>query len=112
MTMAVPYIVELATRIASNTSKVSQYLAANNIPQPSFDLDTPVSPVPREASEIEALRQAMIKDTSELRTLMLGPRDFLFSSGSMVRLLHNVIIMEPAFSATAELGQQNVLLPQ
>lgn len=83
--MAVPYIVELATRIASNTSKVSDYLAANNLPQPSFELDTPPSPVPTDAIEIEALRQAVLKDTAELRSLMLGPRDLLFSAGSMVK---------------------------
>lgn len=83
--MAVPYIVELATRIASNTSKVSDYLASNDLPQPSFDMDTPLNPVPREAIEIEALRQAVLRDTSELRSLMLGPRDSLFSAGSMVK---------------------------
>lgn len=82
--MAIPYIVELATRIASNTSKVSDYLAANNLPQPSFELDTPPSPVPRDAVEIESLRQAVLRDTAELRSLMLGPRDSLFSVGSLV----------------------------
>lgn len=86
-TMAVPHIVGLATRIASNTSKVSDYLAANNLPQPSFDLDTPPSPVPRDAVEIEGLRQAVLRDTAELRSLMLGPRDSLFSAGSMVKTL-------------------------
>lgn len=83
--MPVPYIVGLATRIALNTSKVSDYLAANNLPQPSFGLDTPPSPVPRDAVEIEALRQAVLEDTAELRSLMLGPRDLLFSAGSMVK---------------------------
>ncbi|KAJ4385388.1 hypothetical protein N0V93_009815 [Gnomoniopsis smithogilvyi] len=85
--MDLPYIVELATRIATNTSKVSEYLAANGLPQPSFDLHTPPSPVPRDAVEIEALRQAVLKDTAELRSLMLGPRDTLFSAGSMQNAL-------------------------
>lgn len=87
-TIAIPYIVELATRIASNTSKVSDYLATNNLPQPSFNLDTPPSPVPKDAVEVEALRQAVLKDTAELRSLMPGPRDFLFSAGSRVKTSH------------------------
>lgn len=82
--MAVALIVELANRIAINTSKVSEYLAANGYPQPSFDVDTPASPVPRDARDIEALRQAVLRDTAELRSLLLGPRDSLFSAGSMV----------------------------
>lgn len=69
--MSVPLIVVLATRIASNTSKVSDYLAANHLPQPSFDLGAPASPVPRDAGEIEAIRQAVLKDTAELRFLLL-----------------------------------------
>lgn len=79
--MSVPRIVELATRIASNTTKVSDYLTASNIPQPSFDLDTPPSgAVPRNApGEIVALRDSVLEDTAELRHLMLGPKDYLFT---------------------------------
>lgn len=106
--MVVPHIVELATRIASNTLKVSDYLASNDLPQPSFDLDAPLSPVPREAIEIEALRQAVLRDTSELRSLMLGPRDSLFSAGSMVKTLRSLWKRIKA----DRLVQQNVLLPQ
>lgn len=83
--MATPLIVELATRIAANTSKVSEYLAARGHPQPPFDVDTPPSPVPKDAADMELLRQAILEDTAELRSLMLGPRDFLMGSGSMVR---------------------------
>lgn len=77
--MSDPRIVELATRIAANTSKVSEYLAANNLPQPSFDINAPLyGAVPNNAREIEALRLSVLKDTTELRDLMLGPRDYLF----------------------------------
>jgi hypothetical protein len=78
--MGVPRIVELAARIASNTSKVSDYLVANNLPQPSFDVDAPLyGAVPKNEPEIEALRLSVLEDTAELRDLMLGPRDYLYS---------------------------------
>lgn len=78
--MSVPHIVELATRIATNTTKVSNYLTENNIPQPSFDPETPLyGCVPKDAPEIEALRQSVLSDTAELRDLLLGPREYLLS---------------------------------
>lgn len=78
--MDVPHIVELATRIAANTTKVGDYLTEHNLPQPSFGVDAPLyGCVPSDAPEIEALRLSVIKDTVELRDLMLGPRDYLFS---------------------------------
>ncbi|KAI2615091.1 S-adenosyl-L-methionine-dependent methyltransferase [Hypoxylon sp. NC1633] len=84
-------IVELATRIAANTSKVSDYLAANNLPQPSFELDNPpYGAVPNDAPDIEALRQSVIEDTAELRHLMLGTRDYLFS------FVHNSLLPQQA----------------
>ena len=78
---SVPRIVELAQRIAINTSKVSGYLAANNLPQPSFDLDTsPYGPVQKNAApEIIGLHESVLEDAVELQHLMLGPRDYLVS---------------------------------
>lgn len=111
--MAAPLIVELATRIATNTSKVSEYLAANGHPQPSFDVDAPPSPIPKDAADIELLRQAILADTAELRSLMLGPKDFLMGSGSMVRCLlcahvlsdsHSLIYWNPAKCSPASPG--------
>lgn len=84
MLVAESLIVELANRIATNTTKVSEYLAANGLPQPSFDVDASPSPVPSDARDIELLRQSILRDTTELRSLMLGPRDLLMGSGSMV----------------------------
>ncbi|GAW15863.1 hypothetical protein ANO14919_052850 [Xylariales sp. No.14919] len=89
--MAVPYIVTLATRIAANTSKVSDYLTANNMPQPSFDADAPLyGAVPETVPEMAALRQSILQDTAELRDLMLGPRDYLFS------FVHNALLPQQA----------------
>lgn len=90
--MSAPRIVELATRIASKTTKVSNYLTANNLPQPSFDLDTPpLGPVPRDApEEIVALRESVLEDTAELRHLMLGPKEYLST------FYHNALLPQQA----------------
>ncbi|KAI8944221.1 S-adenosyl-L-methionine-dependent methyltransferase [Xylaria longipes] len=87
--MSVPLIVELASRIATNTSKVSEYLARNNLPQPSVHVDTPpYGPLPKDTpTEIVDLRQSVLDDTAELQYLMLGPRDYLFSNFS-----HNTLL--------------------
>ncbi|XXH00700.1 hypothetical protein Hte_007050 [Hypoxylon texense] len=89
--MSTPLIVELALRIAANTSKVSDYLATNHLPHPTFDLDTPPNgAVPKDAPEIEALRQSVLEDTAALRHLMLGPREYLFS------FVHNTLLPQQA----------------
>ncbi|KAI1208033.1 S-adenosyl-L-methionine-dependent methyltransferase [Annulohypoxylon truncatum] len=89
--MSAPHIVQLALRIASNTTKVSDYLVANNLPQPSFDLNTPLhGAVPKDEPEIQALRQSVLADTAELRDLMLGPRDYLLS------FVHNSLLPQQA----------------
>ncbi|KAF3025036.1 hypothetical protein E8E14_014352 [Neopestalotiopsis sp. 37M] len=91
--MSDPRIVELATRIAANTSKVSEYLTANNLPQPSFAIDAPLyGAVPNDAPDIEALRLSVLKDTTELRDLMLGPRDYLFG------FVHNTLLPQQAIT--------------
>ncbi|KAI6080974.1 putative O-methyltransferase [Hypoxylon rubiginosum] len=73
-------ILELGVRIGRNTAKVNDYLATNNLPQPSFDVDGPSQfPIPHDESEISAARQAVLHDCLELRALMLGPREYLTS---------------------------------
>lgn len=73
-------ISELSARIAANTAKVDDYLSSQSLPTPSFDEHANLqSPIPNDESDIEAARQAVIEDTLELRQLMLGPREHLFS---------------------------------
>ncbi|KAI1400598.1 putative O-methyltransferase [Hypoxylon fuscum] len=73
-------ILELSVRIATNTAKVNDYFAANNLPQPSFDLNAPSQClIPPSESEIVAARQAVLHDCLELRNLMLGPREYVTS---------------------------------
>ncbi|KUI59276.1 6-hydroxytryprostatin B O-methyltransferase [Cytospora mali] len=90
--MSTPRIVELARRIATNTAKVSDYMTANNLPQPSFDLDTPsFGAFPRDApDDIVASGQSVLEDTAELRHLMLGPRAYLSS------FVHNSLLPQQA----------------
>ncbi|KAI1278176.1 S-adenosyl-L-methionine-dependent methyltransferase [Xylaria sp. FL0933] len=74
-------IAELSARIAANTTKIDNCLAAQSLPPPSFDPDAPRSLFrPSTDSHILAAREAVIQDTLELRDLMLGPRKHLFSS--------------------------------
>lgn len=73
-------IVDLSSRIATNTKKLHDYLEANGLPTPSFNADGPLgSQVPDDEPEIEVARIAIVNDTRELRSLVLGPRDFLMS---------------------------------
>ncbi|KAI1212023.1 putative O-methyltransferase [Annulohypoxylon truncatum] len=73
-------ILELSVRIATNTARVNDYLSANNLPQPSFDVNAPLQFVisPSEP-EVAAAHQAVLHDCRELRDLMLGPREYLTS---------------------------------
>ncbi|KAI0020758.1 S-adenosyl-L-methionine-dependent methyltransferase [Xylariomycetidae sp. FL0641] len=78
--MSASRIVELAANIATNTGILDDYLRANGLPTPSFEVDGPLeSLVPQNEHEIEAARVAIIDDTLELRRLVLGPRDHLMS---------------------------------
>ncbi|KAK8066271.1 O-methyltransferase [Apiospora hydei] len=78
--MSTNRIVELSSRIAANTTKLNDYLASNNLPAPSFDLNGPTDTlIPKENAELEAARVAVIDDTLELRRLVLGPREYLMS---------------------------------
>ncbi|KAI1874559.1 hypothetical protein JX265_004767 [Neoarthrinium moseri] len=78
--MAYSQIITLSARIAENTAKVNHYLAANNLPQPSFGIDAPLqSLIPPTEPDIAAARQAVIHDCLELRQLMLGPKEHLSS---------------------------------
>lgn len=73
----------LSSRIAENTKKLDDYLAAHGLPTPSFDVDGPAtSQIPSGAPEIEAARIAIIDDTQELRRLVLGPRDYLMNNAA------------------------------
>jgi hypothetical protein len=74
-------ILDLSARISANTAKLNEYILANNLPTPSFDIDGPrASPVPKHEHDIEKIRICILEDTAELQRLVLGPREFLMSN--------------------------------
>lgn len=70
-------IAELAAAIAHHTARVDRFLAENNLPQPSFDIDGPVElGLP---SDVEESRVAVLRATQELNDLLQGPRELIFN---------------------------------
>ena len=81
--MAQSRIVELALSIASNTTKIDDFLSSHNLRKPSFEVDAPLRlEFPSEAAGVEAARLAAIEATKELHDLLTGPTD----------CLHNIIV--------------------
>lgn len=70
-------IAELAAAVAQHTQKIDDYLAANRLPYPSFDVHGPADlGLP---PEIEQSRTAALQASQELNDLLQGPRDLLFN---------------------------------
>ncbi|KAK7001297.1 S-adenosyl-L-methionine-dependent methyltransferase [Favolaschia claudopus] len=91
--MSSSHITQLASRIAANTTLVSEYLEAKHLPFPSFDLDGPLDTlIPKEEITVEAARVAIIDDTEELRRLVLGPREHLMSFAHHALLSQQAIV--------------------
>ncbi|KNG48072.1 s-adenosyl-l-methionine-dependent methyltransferase [Stemphylium lycopersici] len=68
---------ELAATIAQHTERVNSYLSEKDLPQPSFDADSPVDlGLP---SDIEESRIAVLQASQELNDLLQRPRDLLFN---------------------------------
>lgn len=71
-------ITELSGAIAENSKVITDYLAARNLPAPSFDVDglteLAISPADPEAF---AARSNLIAATKELHDLVLGPKEHL-----------------------------------
>ncbi|KAK4184776.1 O-methyltransferase-domain-containing protein [Podospora australis] len=77
LTPALP-LEELSWTITRNASVVSQYLASNGLPQPSFDSKGPGTVLPKESpQDIQRARQELISASLELLQLAIGPSEFL-----------------------------------
>ncbi|CAG8952635.1 hypothetical protein HYFRA_00009742 [Hymenoscyphus fraxineus] len=86
-------ITELASIISDNTAIVNDYITAQGLEQPSFDVDAPNSSViPLDATEIQAARGAVIDATLMLRDLVLGPKEHLLGFS------HNCLLSMQAIS--------------
>ena len=69
--MTASRISELAAIVAERTAEIDAYVAAENLPSPSFDPE--FTPGVLLGPKIAASRQAILDATDELHALMLGP---------------------------------------
>ncbi|KAI9163946.1 Grayanic acid biosynthesis cluster O-methyltransferase [Paramyrothecium foliicola] len=91
--MSVSRISDLSSRIAHNTAKLDDYLAASDHPTPSFDVDAHLGdPIPQDGPGIDATRSAIIDDAIELQRLVLGPRDYLLTCMHNAQLAQQAIV--------------------
>ena len=78
-------ILELASTISENTTKIDQYLTAKGIPHPSFEINSPASLELPES--LQASREAVLDANTELSELLLGPREIV--ADYQVRLIRD-----------------------
>lgn len=69
-------IVALAQIISKETEKLDYFLKETETPYPSFDFDGPAD-FPKLPNHIQNTRQEIIRATSELRDLIVGPTESL-----------------------------------
>lgn len=78
---------ELSSIISKNASAVSQYLGANDIPQPSLNSNGPSTVVPSGSPHyVQQARQNLIAASLEILQLAIGPSEFLPNLATGVRL--------------------------
>ncbi|KAH9889151.1 S-adenosyl-L-methionine-dependent methyltransferase [Xylariomycetidae sp. FL2044] len=71
-------IIELSAIIAKGTEAIDDFLVRNKLPTPSLDATAlPALPLPKDAIDINAARAAVIEATSELNSLLTGPKELL-----------------------------------
>ena len=64
-------IAELASLVTTNTAIVDEYLKANKLPQPSFDVDGPFD-LNLKDPKVEEARIAAMDASNELQDLLMG----------------------------------------
>jgi hypothetical protein len=69
-------LIKLAQIITRETEKVDAYLKENNIPAPSFDADG-LADFPHLPDEVQKARQEVVRATTELKELLVGPTEAL-----------------------------------
>ncbi|KAK5653171.1 hypothetical protein OQA88_9270 [Cercophora sp. LCS_1] len=68
-----PRLAQLADEISRNTTLLIDYLKLDDLPQPSFEPDGPLKPVPDSHVAASTARDRPIEATRELHTLAVGP---------------------------------------
>ncbi|KAK3334059.1 O-methyltransferase-domain-containing protein [Cercophora scortea] len=66
---------QLADEIASNAAILAEYIKANKLPQPSFDVEGPPQFIPTDDDKASAARAALIDASRALHTLAVGPKE-------------------------------------
>jgi len=69
-------LIKLAQIITRETEKVDAYLKENNIPAPSFDADA-LADFPHLPEVVQKARQEVVRATTELKELLVGPTESL-----------------------------------
>ena len=67
-------MIALARKITQATEKLESHMKANNLPLPSFDVDSPAD-FPSLPEDVQRSRQDIIHATKELGLLAHGPRE-------------------------------------
>lgn len=84
---------ELSGSITDNARIVSQYLASQNLPQPSFRSDGPSTVLPKGSPQsIQEARENLIAKSLEILQLAIGPSEFLPHLATGVRLRLSALI--------------------
>jgi hypothetical protein len=66
-------LADLAAQISAHAKTLTDFLATNKLPGPSFAPDAPAS-FPTSNMDVEETRFALIQAAEEIRDLALGPR--------------------------------------
>ena len=86
-------ITKLAGVIAKKTAELDSFLLSRHLPFPSFDIDAP--PDFRLPEELESTRNLVIDASTELKELLLGPKELLLSN-----VVRSVLLIHPWYSKT------------
>lgn len=73
--MSTSLMVQLAQQITESVAKIDRYHEEKGIAKPTFEIDTPAKQI--YPADIEDARQQVFSATTDLRDLVLGPRDAL-----------------------------------
>jgi hypothetical protein len=76
--------VDLAAKISSSTAIITGYLKKNNLPQPTFAVDSPRS-LP-EVPEVQAARMALIEAAAKIHHLAIGADDYIWQQSLTVSI--------------------------
>ena len=70
-----PLLCQLAEEISLHAQTLAEHLKSNNLPQPSFDVEGPLHPIPETDEKLSAARDALIEATKALHSLAVGPTE-------------------------------------